>query len=855
MLVAMLSQALVLDVWTELNRRLAKTIYLRDMERFKRQILQLACVSMGHNLLASYTTALYKRLVIKWRARLTELVQKKYILSMAYFRLQHQADEYGVHDPDNRITSDINSVSSTLASLLYSTTSTLINSCSAIVRLALFLSPRYVVICGGYLLCVNSYRERVVPAIELGMLAGDLTRVQGEYQKTHLRLQEHSEGILSAGGSRAEGKRISAALDGFIQKTKTYQSLVRKEWWWFSGLLVTVVEPIFRSAMIELPFLRGKRALGDGLDGMARNAEVLGEITFTATLINRMMGQTRALMNVPRALLSAAGNATRVAQLLEACDKMVVVAPSDQQGTKKSTTISIQNITIQSPAGIELVNQLTIDVESGRNLLVCGSNGVGKTSLFRTMQGLWPLTAGSILIPTSNAGAHGAPGGAHRKSVVCYCPQSPYCAIGNLDQILAYPNENMSTTSEQVSNVLSLVQLDYLAQKYGPSDAQDWNDILSIGEKQRITLARVLLQKPYFAILDECMNTLGEHIVARFYDECQALRITCITVSHCPEHAKHHSHRLTLAGDGDWTLHDISHVDVSNSTVGCANTLLLAASPPRSPSRVLGSPSSPKTPLRRAIPNVSPAPIGGISGDAPDINVDTESKSDSKRLPERSSFFRMCMILKILLPKLSLQEKGMQLVLGSICLIGFQVVLTSKVLSMLPGQLQALVILGDQSGYVRLTLVATAVRMLSAVGSHVNMVCSHSLSNHWRSVLSRNLAERLMNEGNFYTLKHVDKRIVDADTRITVDVLRVTSYCQWFMNNVFGPVANASIMTVILLREKLPASALAVMYGYAVVGSVLTTYCAPSFANNIARTSELEGFFRSAHKRLLTNAE
>lgn len=165
-------------------------------------------------------------------------------------------------------------------------------------------------------------------------------------------------------------------------------------------------------------------------------------------------------------------------------------------------------------------------------------------------------------------------------------------------------------------------------------------------------------------------------------------------------------------------------------------------------------------------------------------------------------------------------------------------------------------ILGDQSGYLRLTLVATAVRMLSVVGSHINMVCSHDLSTHWRHVLSKHLTNRMMGaDGHFYTLKHVDKRIQDAETRITVDVLRVTSYCQWFMNNVIGPVANCATMTVILFREKLPASALAVMFGYVVLGGVVTKCCAPDFADNIAHTSELAGVFRTTHKRLITNAE
>ena len=227
MVVGMLSQSLVLDVITEFNRRLAKTIYMRDMQRFNRQIVGLAAISMLYSLLSSCTSALYLRLVVKWRERLTNVVQKQYINSLAFYRLQND-EQFGVDDPDTRLSNDISSVSSTLASLLYSTSSTVINSVSAVIRLAVFLSPQHVLVCGGYLLFVFHYRERIVPAIQLGMMSGEISGITGEYQKAHLRLQEHSEAILTAGGASVEKASIERSFDRYIVKMKAYQALSRK---------------------------------------------------------------------------------------------------------------------------------------------------------------------------------------------------------------------------------------------------------------------------------------------------------------------------------------------------------------------------------------------------------------------------------------------------------------------------------------------------------------------------------------------------------------------------------------------------------------------------------------------------
>ena len=279
----------------------------------------------------------------------------------------------------------------------------------------------------------------------------------------------------------------------------------------------------------------GGRGSFSGLDPMARNAEVLGEITFTATLVARMMGQVRALMNMPRALLSTAGNAFRVVEMLTACEQMaeqMTAGDADRSATaaqraqtsgRPVTKISFDEVTIVSPAGIELVNQLTVDVVVGRNLLVRGPNGVGKTSMFRAMQQLWPTTAGAISVPAPPTGRDGT-------AVVCYLPQVPYCVLGDLEAILTYPRRGEAIEPAALRRLLSEVELDHLVDRALESyrDVQDWNDSLSLGEKQRVGLARVLLHRPKFAVLDECMSTLAEDLVESFYAKCEVLGITCI---------------------------------------------------------------------------------------------------------------------------------------------------------------------------------------------------------------------------------------------------------------------------------------------------------------------------------------
>ena len=76
----------------------------------------------------------------------------------------------------------------------------------------------------------------------------------------------------------------------------------------------------------------------------------------------------------------------------------------------------------------------------------------------------------------------------------------------------------------KLSTFLQQVQLPYLADREGGWDAvQDWADVLSGGEKQRIAMARLFYHCPQFAILDECTSAVSVDVEGFMYDHCREL--------------------------------------------------------------------------------------------------------------------------------------------------------------------------------------------------------------------------------------------------------------------------------------------------------------------------------------------
>ena len=83
---------------------------------------------------------------------------------------------------------------------------------------------------------------------------------------------------------------------------------------------------------------------------------------------------------------------------------------------------------------------------------------------------------------------------------------------------------------------------------------RDWNDTMSGGEKQRLSMARLYYQQPVIAFLDECTSAVSAEVEESLYSGCEELGITLVTVSHRISSRKHHSLELHLRGNGEYEL-------------------------------------------------------------------------------------------------------------------------------------------------------------------------------------------------------------------------------------------------------------------------------------------------------------
>jgi ABC-type uncharacterized transport system fused permease/ATPase subunit len=109
--------------------------------------------------------------------------------------------------------------------------------------------------------------------------------------------------------------------------------------------------------------------------------------------------------------------------------------------------------------------------------------------------------------------------------------------------------------------LLELVRVPYLVEREGGWDAKaKWEDTLSLGEQQRIGMARMYFHQPRFAILDECTSAVSIDVEQALYRASFERGITSITLSQRLALKEFHTSELRFGdaeGKDGWSLREV----------------------------------------------------------------------------------------------------------------------------------------------------------------------------------------------------------------------------------------------------------------------------------------------------------
>ena len=425
----------------------------------------LATVHMANVLLTYYLT---QRFTIQWRTWLNEQMVEKWTNNQAYYKTQYVYNQ--LDNPDQRIQQDVQSYVSSSISFATGVISAVVSIVAFTIILwglagpmtlaGITITHAMVYFVFMYVLVTSVFAFKIGrPLINLNFANERLT---ANYRYSLIRIKEYAESIAFFRGEKMEKSVLFQQFDRIIQNV--WQMVFRTLKLFGFNLVATQVSVVFPFIIQASRYFSKQIELGDLIQTAQAFGKVQSALSFFRNSYEDFAGYRAVLERLT-------GFHTAIEQANQTSN--IVIQPTE-------TAVEFENLTVNKPTGEALIKNLNLHLPQGSSLLIKGPSGSGKTTLLRTIAGLWAYSEGTVRCPQHD---------------VLFLSQKPYLPQGRLIDALFYPQvapENVDLAT--AAQIMQQVQLGHLAEKL--TQENDWTRVLSLGEQQRLSFARVLMHKP-----------------------------------------------------------------------------------------------------------------------------------------------------------------------------------------------------------------------------------------------------------------------------------------------------------------------------------------------------------------------
>lgn len=488
----------------------------------------LFCFIAGFSVAAALISYyLNQRFSINWIEWLNTELLEKWMDKRAYYKSQYIGNN--LDNPDQRIQQDIQSYVKTTLSLstgvidavtsMISYTILLWGLAGPMTLLGIEIPRAMVYLVFAYVIFTTLIAFWLgKPLIRLNFAN---EKLNANYRYSLIRVKEYAESIAFYAGEKVEKSRLYKQFRAVIDNMWDIVFRALK----FSGfnLVVSQISVVFPLLIQVGRYFEKQIKLGDLMQTLQVFGKLHSNLSFFRNTYDSFAEYKATLDRL-----------TGFHYSVEAAQKQ-----SKTDITDHPTDVIFQHLSVKSPMGKILIKDLNLTLTQGHSLLIQGQSGVGKTTLLRTIAGLWSYAEGKIFCPQHNT---------------LFLSQRPYLPQGNLLTALYYPDTTENVDLAKITRVLEQVQLAHLQDRL--EQEQDWSRILSLGEQQRLAFARLLLHKPKVAFLDEASASLDEgmeHAMYRLIRE-ELPNTTIISVGHRSTLVPLHQQQLELHTDGSWVF-------------------------------------------------------------------------------------------------------------------------------------------------------------------------------------------------------------------------------------------------------------------------------------------------------------
>ena len=524
----------VCGAWiTELTKDQTNALVNRESSAFWHLLGIIAFLTAMRYVISTIQTVVDSCLDLHWHQWLGECFLSRYFNRRAYYKITVDTT---VDNADQRMQEELSPFCTMMSSFPRLGLGTLVD---AAVQLTLMLSISrelfwtvavFVLIKFVLLVWIHT------PVIEQNYRVVD---AEGDFRASIRHVMTNAETVALYGGEGPERRVISKHLRNAVRlrlRRALYAMWINLAQGGFSTLWLVVPFVFLAPA-----FFRHELEYGTIAQGIAATALLLQSLSLF-------------LQFIPSLSLTS-HKVARLGEIAEAFDALEAAEGSSALSRKagriefrQGREIRLDGIDLSTPGGEQrIVSKLSLHIGFADHWVISGRTGVGKSSLLRLMAGLWCTGNGTVTIPPA--------------SEMLFLPQKPYMLPGTLREQLCYPHEPAGQTDTLLQTLLERVCLPDLAARNGGFDTvRDWPRLLSLGEQQRIAIARALLVQPRYLFLDEATSAVDFATERSLYEALGDSGITCISVGHRDSILRYHQHELRILGHGRWQVRRIANV-------------------------------------------------------------------------------------------------------------------------------------------------------------------------------------------------------------------------------------------------------------------------------------------------------
>ncbi|TGL87253.1 ABC transporter ATP-binding protein/permease [Leptospira congkakensis] len=505
------------------GRDFISSIEQKNVTAFYTNALLYAIVFIISSGIGSINRYAEERLGILWREQLTWKFTENYLAERTFHQI---IGKPGIENPDQRITDDVKAFTTTTISftllfiggifsaISFSGVLWSINPILFLVAVAYaFLGTVSTIFLGKSLIRINY----------------DQLDMEASYRADLLHIRQHAESIAVTHREARMSVRLKSRLRKLVNNFRKLIS-VNLRLSFFTNNYNYFIQ-IIPMLIIAPSYMRGEIEFG--------------VITQAALAFTTLLNAFSLIVTQFQSISAFSAVVKRLHSLETAMFHTEADAKQNRESNFNSDEISFENFTLYSNDRSKLlVDNLNLKIQRNERWLFTSPDEIVKLSLFRSIAGISNHSEGQIKKPSLED--------------VLFLPEQAYLPPGRLRNVIVPAYLNLEVSDPEILAELQKMGLDTLVRRYGGlRTLKEWNEELSLAEKYKIAVIRVLFLKPKFLVLDRPGSSLGKFEISKILKRFHNLGVATVVIAKDEETVLEYDHHLNISHFGKWSLSSV----------------------------------------------------------------------------------------------------------------------------------------------------------------------------------------------------------------------------------------------------------------------------------------------------------